>query len=225
MAMILRHQNEKSSIQMQANQMQRLAEEKQLHDQEVIESLHRIIMKHESERSLLEDQLTGIRLDDALISSVDLDSMLMQEVYGPATRAFGEPLSQLVILQCTVVGRGTELSSDCIFIHETRNGDKKPDLEFYNDSAVLGRTATKMRYSAFLLKTVFNVAVLRKMVKDSAMATGSVAEVMPRNLRLQNEERSSIQGQVKQLQQLVEEKQLHDRKVKYEGCLGDQFVD
>ncbi|KAA8536371.1 hypothetical protein F0562_028849 [Nyssa sinensis] len=57
MAMILRLQNEKSLIEMEANQFRRLAEGKQLHDQEVIQSLRWILMKHESERSLLEDQL------------------------------------------------------------------------------------------------------------------------------------------------------------------------
>ncbi|GAB4853349.1 hypothetical protein Ancab_017526 [Ancistrocladus abbreviatus] len=107
MSMISRLQNEKSSVQMQANQLERLAEERRLHDQEVIQSLHWIIMKHESDRSLLEDQLklcmeklklyvkggegdqldctspsfsgflAGNRLDDALISSLDLDAMLM----------------------------------------------------------------------------------------------------------------------------------------------------
>lgn len=61
MAMILRLQNEKSSLQMQANQLQRLVEEKQLYDQDVIQSLQWIIMKHESERSLLEDQLRVCR--------------------------------------------------------------------------------------------------------------------------------------------------------------------
>ncbi|KAA8536362.1 hypothetical protein F0562_028840 [Nyssa sinensis] len=57
MAMILRLQNETSLIEMEANQFRRLAEEKQLHDQDVIQSLRWILMKHESERSLLEDQL------------------------------------------------------------------------------------------------------------------------------------------------------------------------
>lgn len=58
MAMILRFQNDKSSLQMQLNQLQRLAEEKELHDESVIESLEWIIMQHEYERSLLEEQLT-----------------------------------------------------------------------------------------------------------------------------------------------------------------------
>ena len=57
MAMILRLQNEKSSLQMQVNQLQRLSEEKHLYDQDLIHSLQWIILKHESERSLLEDQL------------------------------------------------------------------------------------------------------------------------------------------------------------------------
>ncbi|KNA20057.1 hypothetical protein SOVF_055730 [Spinacia oleracea] len=61
MAMILRLQNEKSVLQMQVNQLQRVSEEKQLHDQEVIQSLQWIIMKHESERSILEDQLRMCR--------------------------------------------------------------------------------------------------------------------------------------------------------------------
>ncbi|KAK3009282.1 hypothetical protein RJ639_014325 [Escallonia herrerae] len=58
MAMILHLQNEKSLIEMEARQYRRLAQEKQLHDQEVIESLRWIVMKHESERSVLEDQLS-----------------------------------------------------------------------------------------------------------------------------------------------------------------------
>lgn len=57
MAMILRLQSEKSSIEMQANQYRRLAEQKQQYDQHVIRSLQWIVMKHESNRSLLEDQL------------------------------------------------------------------------------------------------------------------------------------------------------------------------
>lgn len=57
MAMILRLQNEKSFIEMEANQYRRLAEEKQLHDQEVIHSLQWLLLKHESERAVLEDQL------------------------------------------------------------------------------------------------------------------------------------------------------------------------
>lgn len=57
MAMMLRLQNEKSLIEMEANQYRRLAEEKQFHDQEVIHSLQWLVLKHESERALLEDQL------------------------------------------------------------------------------------------------------------------------------------------------------------------------
>ncbi|GAB2219395.1 hypothetical protein Droror1_Dr00007030 [Drosera rotundifolia] len=57
MAMIMRLQSEKSSLRIGVNELQRLAEEKQVHDHEVIQSLQWIIMKHESERSLLEDQL------------------------------------------------------------------------------------------------------------------------------------------------------------------------
>ncbi|XP_059448201.1 protein FLOURY 1-like [Corylus avellana] len=56
MAMILRLQSEKSSTDMQANQYRRMAEQKQQYDQEVIRSLQWIVMKHESNRSLLEDQ-------------------------------------------------------------------------------------------------------------------------------------------------------------------------
>ncbi|ONH90775.1 hypothetical protein PRUPE_8G073500 [Prunus persica] len=58
MAMILRLQNEKSCIEIQANQYRRMAEQKQQFDEEVIQSLQWIIMRHESERSLLQEQLT-----------------------------------------------------------------------------------------------------------------------------------------------------------------------
>lgn len=57
MAMILRLQNEKSCIEMQANQYRRMAEQKQQYDEAINQSLQWIVMKHESERSLLEDQL------------------------------------------------------------------------------------------------------------------------------------------------------------------------
>ncbi|XP_022763623.1 protein FLOURY 1-like isoform X2 [Durio zibethinus] len=57
MAMILRLQSEKSSMEIEANRYKRMAEQKQEYDQQVIESLQWIVMKHESERSLLEDQL------------------------------------------------------------------------------------------------------------------------------------------------------------------------
>lgn len=57
MAMILRLQNEKSLIEMEANQYRKLAEKKQLHDQEVIRSLKWLLLSHSAEKSLLEDQL------------------------------------------------------------------------------------------------------------------------------------------------------------------------
>ncbi|CAI0473644.1 unnamed protein product [Linum tenue] len=57
MAMILRLQNEKSSSEMDAKQYRRVAEQKQEYDREVIQSLQWIIMKHEYERSLLEEKL------------------------------------------------------------------------------------------------------------------------------------------------------------------------
>ncbi|KAM3219817.1 protein FLOURY 1-like [Capsicum chacoense] len=59
MGMILRLQNDKSLVEMEANQYKRLAEEKQLHDQEVIQSLQWLVLQHESERrrTILEDQM------------------------------------------------------------------------------------------------------------------------------------------------------------------------
>ncbi|GJZ97968.1 floury 1-like protein [Tanacetum coccineum] len=57
LAMILRLQNQLSVLEMEAQQHRRLTHEKQVHDQEVIQSLRWIVMKHESERSILEDRL------------------------------------------------------------------------------------------------------------------------------------------------------------------------
>ncbi|GMI88328.1 hypothetical protein HRI_002502100 [Hibiscus trionum] len=57
MTMILRLQNEKSLVEMDANQFKRVAEQKHEYDQQIIESLQWIVMKHESERSSLENQL------------------------------------------------------------------------------------------------------------------------------------------------------------------------
>lgn len=57
MAMILRIQNEKSLVEMEAKQYRRLAEEKQLHDKDVIQSLRWIVIKYKTETNRLEDQL------------------------------------------------------------------------------------------------------------------------------------------------------------------------
>ncbi|KAL5562725.1 hypothetical protein UlMin_032472 [Ulmus minor] len=57
MTMILRLQNEKSCVEMEANQYRLMAEHRKKYDQEVIESLQWIVMRHESERSALEEQL------------------------------------------------------------------------------------------------------------------------------------------------------------------------
>ncbi|XP_057978122.1 uncharacterized protein LOC131164719 [Malania oleifera] len=57
MTMILRLQHEKSSVQLEAQQFRRMAEQKQHHDQEVIQFLSEIVMGYESKIKLLEDQL------------------------------------------------------------------------------------------------------------------------------------------------------------------------
>lgn len=104
MAMILRLQNEESLVEMEARQFRRMIEQKQLHDQEVIQSLQWMVMEHESQRRLLEEELRLCRqklklhddevvplegvdvnmncfsptmeggLEDVLISSLDMDS-------------------------------------------------------------------------------------------------------------------------------------------------------
>lgn len=57
MAMIFRLQNEKSSLQIEANQVQRWAEEKQSYDEEVIQSLQCTLMQYEEDNNLLEEEL------------------------------------------------------------------------------------------------------------------------------------------------------------------------
>ncbi|XP_010112252.2 protein FLOURY 1-like [Morus notabilis] len=57
MAMILRLQSERSSVEMEANQYRRMAEQKQVYNEGIIQSLQWIVAKHEEERSGLEDQL------------------------------------------------------------------------------------------------------------------------------------------------------------------------
>ncbi|KAG9130591.1 hypothetical protein Leryth_011849 [Lithospermum erythrorhizon] len=61
MSMILRLQTEKSLIELEAKQYRRLAEEKQLHDQEVINSLQWLLSKNETERGLLGNQSSSCR--------------------------------------------------------------------------------------------------------------------------------------------------------------------
>ncbi|GAV84835.1 Zein-binding domain-containing protein [Cephalotus follicularis] len=57
MAMIMRLQSEKSAVVIEANHYRRVAKHIREYDQEVIQSLEWIVMKHESERSELEEQL------------------------------------------------------------------------------------------------------------------------------------------------------------------------
>ncbi|XP_047321011.1 protein FLOURY 1 [Impatiens glandulifera] len=57
MAMIMRLQNEKSTILMESKQYRLMAEKKQVHDREVIQSLRWIVKKHETARKLLENRL------------------------------------------------------------------------------------------------------------------------------------------------------------------------
>ncbi|XP_058758118.1 myosin-binding protein 3-like [Vicia villosa] len=61
MSMILRLQNEKSSAEIEANQFRRMAEQRLEYDDEVIESLQWTITRHESHRSVLEEQLRVYR--------------------------------------------------------------------------------------------------------------------------------------------------------------------
>lgn len=57
MAMILRLQSERSCVEMEANQYRRMAEQKQVYNEGIIQSLQWIVAKHEEEMSGLEDQL------------------------------------------------------------------------------------------------------------------------------------------------------------------------
>ncbi|XP_010530671.1 PREDICTED: uncharacterized protein LOC104807189 [Tarenaya hassleriana] len=57
MAMLLRLQSEKSSVEMEAKQYKRIAEQKQIYDQEVIQGLQWMVTKHEEARDALEDKL------------------------------------------------------------------------------------------------------------------------------------------------------------------------
>ncbi|KAL8540513.1 hypothetical protein ACS0TY_001951 [Phlomoides rotata] len=64
MAMIMRLQNEKSSIEMESSQYRRLAEEKQIHDHQVIESLQWLVWRNETEMKLLQEELNRLLKSD-----------------------------------------------------------------------------------------------------------------------------------------------------------------
>ncbi|KAM6576423.1 hypothetical protein CsatB_028260 [Cannabis sativa] len=57
MAVILRLQREKNTIEMEANQFRLMVEYKLEYDDQMINYLQRIVTKHDSEKSLLEDEL------------------------------------------------------------------------------------------------------------------------------------------------------------------------
>ncbi|KAG9128680.1 hypothetical protein Leryth_018320 [Lithospermum erythrorhizon] len=75
MAMILRLQNEKSLVEMEANQYRRLAEEKQLHDKEAIQSLQWLLLMHENSLKTVEsDEKFENERKGGLYSSLDMVS-------------------------------------------------------------------------------------------------------------------------------------------------------
>ncbi|MCO5585562.1 hypothetical protein L7F22_039496 [Adiantum nelumboides] len=73
MAMILRLQEEKSALQMEADHYQRMAEEKALHDEHAIQLLEEDLCRKENERLLLEEELGELRRR----SYVDDDDLIM----------------------------------------------------------------------------------------------------------------------------------------------------
>ncbi|CAK7330383.1 unnamed protein product [Dovyalis caffra] len=83
MAMILRLQNEKSSAEIEAKQYRQLAEQKQEFQQEVMESLQWDIIKLESERSELEENLRLLR--EKLRQYVKSDEVDQFEGFGAST--------------------------------------------------------------------------------------------------------------------------------------------
>ncbi|PRQ24224.1 putative Zein-binding domain-containing protein [Rosa chinensis] len=99
MAMILRLQNEKSSTEIQASHYRQIAEQKQQYDEAVIQSLQWIIMKHESERSQLEEQLRLCRQmcngqsvegdpSKNLFDSTNMEDDGLEDVFGAHCRYF-----------------------------------------------------------------------------------------------------------------------------------------
>ncbi|MCO5585647.1 hypothetical protein L7F22_039582 [Adiantum nelumboides] len=73
MAMILRLQEEKSALQMEADHYQRMAEEKALHDEHAIQLLEEDLCRKDNERLLLEEELGELRRR----SYVDDDDLIM----------------------------------------------------------------------------------------------------------------------------------------------------
>ncbi|KAK9942935.1 hypothetical protein M0R45_008577 [Rubus argutus] len=98
MAMILRLQNEKSSTEIQANHYRLIAEQKQQYNESAIQSLQWLIMKHESERSLMEQPLKLCRQKCSGQSEVGDPSMNLvnstleddghEDVFGSKSRYF-----------------------------------------------------------------------------------------------------------------------------------------
>ncbi|XP_031493845.1 uncharacterized protein LOC116259951 [Nymphaea colorata] len=85
MVMILRLQNEKHLIELQAQQQQREAQQRQLYDEEVIQSLREIISKQELEREELEDQLTKMRRKVYSANSADDVDQWIRNMSAPST--------------------------------------------------------------------------------------------------------------------------------------------
>lgn len=95
MGMILRLQSEKSVIEIEANQYRRMAEQKQDYDKEVIQSLQWIVMKHESERSQLEEKLKACKRKLKQHVNDDDDEIEQFEEFDSSFRIHDGPVSSL----------------------------------------------------------------------------------------------------------------------------------
>ncbi|XP_015574167.2 protein FLOURY 1-like [Ricinus communis] len=115
MAMILRLQREKSCIEIESSHHYKLAEQMQEYDQEVIQSLQWIIVKYESERTVLEEKLSLCKQKlkqymksdemDQFEMSLDVDTAIEDGSEDVQTNSVEKYFSLLGLLECDVIQR------------------------------------------------------------------------------------------------------------------------
>ncbi|CAL5213549.1 unnamed protein product [Lathyrus oleraceus] len=113
MSMILRLQNEKSSAEIEANQFRRMAEQRLEYDDEVIDSLHWAITRHESHRSVLEEQLRVYK--EELYQHIEEDEIEQLEASLSRGKIFeNEAVDSRIEQHETNVSRGKSFENEAV---------------------------------------------------------------------------------------------------------------
>ncbi|KAE8650299.1 hypothetical protein Csa_010796 [Cucumis sativus] len=217
MAMILRLQEEKASIEMDARQYQRMIEEKTAYDAEEMSILKEILVRREREMHFLEKEIEALRTSFFEYDGVGVD-MLDSEVTPPRAPSFTYPTEDPCI---NIFNKKHSLQHEIPSV-----GSQKLTFEFGEESPSIGadETADAAKARGMLLLQVPDIykgseeidyeLQGKDMVEDENLyvVPGKVTELEP---YLQSNESNAL-GKVEKCTELIaDEQEVHE--VSYDG--------